>query len=163
MRVWLNGIVSDMVRIRQGCVIGWVSTGTYGAHSFPRGKLSSKARLMRNGEHSILHLQLVKKVPFWYLCTSVSLLSLPYLSPFLIRPGIRRATFPPGEGFFAVPSHYKTFIFKSYNLLQAAHSNPFTSAKAETPRFCLSFPNSCRSQAISWRKGLSMRQLTVSR
>ena len=104
MRVWLNGIVSDMVRIRQGCVIGWVSTGTYGAHSFPRGKV-----------------------------------------------------------FFAVPSHYKTFIFKSYNLLQIAHSNPFTSAKAETPRFCLSFPNSCRSQAISWRKGLSMRQLTVSR
>ena len=36
MRVWLNGIVSDMVRIRQGRVIGWVSTGTYGAHSFPR-------------------------------------------------------------------------------------------------------------------------------
>ena len=103
MRVWLNGIVSDMVRIRQGCVIGWVGTGTYGAHSFPRGKLSSKARLMRNGEHSILHLQLVKKVPFWYLCTSVSLLSLPYLSPFLIRPGIRRATFPPGEGFFRRP------------------------------------------------------------
>ena len=26
MRVWLNGIVSDMVRIRQGRVIGWVST-----------------------------------------------------------------------------------------------------------------------------------------
>ena len=103
MRVWLNGIVSDMVRIRQGCVIGWVSAGTYGAHSFPRGKLSSKARLMRNGEHSILHLQLVKKVPFWYLCTSVSLLSLPYLSPFLIRPGIRRVTFPPGEGFFRRP------------------------------------------------------------
>ena len=38
MRVWLNGIVSDMVRIRQGCVIVWVSTGTYGAHSFPLGE-----------------------------------------------------------------------------------------------------------------------------
>ena len=76
-------------------------TGAAAPIASPGGKLSSAARLMRNGDRFILHLQLVKMVAFWYLCAFVSQFSFPFLSPFLIRPSVRTgAPSPRGKVFF---------------------------------------------------------------
>ncbi len=64
----------------------------------PGGKLSSEARLMRNGDRFQFEVQSDKKYIFQAGTFFTNCLQICCMSPFLIRPGLRRATFPPGEG-----------------------------------------------------------------
>ena len=49
-------------------------------------------------------MHLVKRLKPNPLSVLFGCIPYPTASPFLIRPGLRRATFPPGEGIF--PSHW---------------------------------------------------------
>ena len=65
-------------------------------HGFPRGKLSSVARLMRNGEMDQFCMQFVKKVQFERLYVFICL--YPISENAAVPHPPLRGTFPPGEG-----------------------------------------------------------------
>ncbi len=67
----------------------------------PGGKLSSAARLMRSGEMSNDNSISVKKFILQHDTVLSRCNGINQMSPFFIRPGSRRATFPSGEGIAA--------------------------------------------------------------